>query len=241
MKAQTRHEGSRSRRGGGVSASWFETGGSRRRVSCGMMLVMTRLERLAWLTLLGAFVVGCGSGSNTSADGAAGKSGAAGSAAGTAGGSAGHAGSGGGGSAGTGGSSGSGGAGAAGSGGATCGSKTCAPGGKCCYACVSLCADPGAECPVFIQDPCSQQTRDGGAATACGNQTCGLGQTCVHPCCGGAPPLPGVPPCTPPPPFCVETRSCSNQAQGNSVCCFGDAGAGCCGGIQQGGLSCLCA
>ena len=79
------------------------------------------------------------------------------------------------------------------------------------------------------------------ASMACGNKTCGLGQTCVHPCCGGAPPLPGVPPCTPPPPFCVDTRSCSNQAQGNSVCCYGDGGAGCCGGIDQNGLSCLCA
>jgi hypothetical protein len=41
-------------------------------------------------------------------------------------------------------------------GGITCGTNTCAPGGKCCFACISLCAAPGESCPVFIQDPCAQ-------------------------------------------------------------------------------------
>src|SRR4051794_20788871 len=90
--------------------------------------------------------------------GAAGQTGAAGSATGTAGTGA----SGSGGAGGTGGSTG-----AAGTGGAACGSSKCVAGGKCCFACISLCAGPGEQCPVFIQDPCATQ-RDAGADAPAG-------------------------------------------------------------------------
>lgn len=75
------------------------------------------------------------------------------------------------------------------------------------------------------------------APFACGSQTCGVNQFCVNPCCGGAAPqclplgkngacLPGfhaalcqggqgceADPCTPPPPFCVDSAS-DPRAQG---------------------------
>lgn len=167
----------------------------------------------------------------TTASGAAGHASGGGSG-GAAGGGSGHAGSSG--SAGLGGA-GSGGAGAGGNG-VACGDKTCAPGGKCCYACISLCAGPGEACPQAIVDPCLD--RDAGAA-ACGTATCASGEICVHPCCGGAPPLPGTPACTPAPPFCMAELSCRTQS--NNACCFSDAGAGCCGLPDKGTLICLCA
>jgi hypothetical protein len=91
-------------------------------------------------------------------------------------GAAGHAGSGGSGNAGAGGSAGSGGSG----GGVTCGSNTCAPGGKCCYACISLCAGPGESCPLFIQDPCPQHDAGTNSGQVCSDKgpACPSGQVC---------------------------------------------------------------
>ncbi len=70
--------------------------------------------------------------------------------------------------------------GGAGSGGEACGTKTCALGGQCCYACLSLCAAPGGTCPAFLVDPCPQ--RDGAAETgqACTDKgpACPSAQVC---------------------------------------------------------------
>jgi hypothetical protein len=74
---------------------------------------------------------------------------------GEAGASDGAAGTGGGGQAGVGGTNG-----AAGGASASCGTKTCKPGGQCCYACISLCADPGGTCPAFLVDPCPHDDAD---------------------------------------------------------------------------------
>jgi hypothetical protein len=80
------------------------------------------------------------------------------------------------GAAGTGGS-----VGAAGSGGTACGTKTCAPGGQCCYACISLCAAPGETCPQFFVDPCLQRdaaATDGAQACSDKGPACPTGQFC---------------------------------------------------------------
>jgi hypothetical protein len=69
---------------------------------------------------------------------------------------------------------------------------------------------------------------------ACGTTTCGADETCATPCCGGAPPLPGQPPCTPPPPYCVKATDCRGQS--SNLCC-----GGCCGYVDKGRLVCTCA